>query len=81
MKTKTWAVCLACMAIGFVLAALTQLPGQEKAGNPARVRWEYTTRLDPTDAKLNELGKEGWDLLPSPRGDQTNWCYFKRPAP
>ncbi len=52
-------------------------------------KWEYRlygmtskTRVD-NEAELNELGKQGWELVSveNPSDQTDHWClFFKRPA-
>lgn len=47
-------------------------------------KWEYKTRLDPSNKELDELGSIGWELVHvvhegSSRGVD-RWFYFKRPV-
>jgi hypothetical protein len=76
MKSRIWAACLACGAVGFVLCSLSQpqLTGQEKAKIPAVVKWEYSVVIGAGEPKFNELGEEGWELFAFDRGQ----AFFKR---
>lgn len=76
---------------GCVASQLTQLVvPPARAGTPAQ-RWEYFCQNDigrpwkPEDmAKLNSIGKEGWELvqqLVGTQGSQGDVYCFKRPTP
>jgi hypothetical protein len=85
MKARSWVFCLTCMAIGLMLFCVPQsrTTGQE-ASNSQRVKWEYTTELMPGGDRLNELGKDGWELVAVASkgpGDLTAMCYLKRRLP
>jgi len=79
--------------LGLVLASFTlhadgNAPKPEAAKPasvaPARVQWEYKVEVNINERRMNQLGKEGWELvgfqLTSPRGGSGNTNYvFKRP--
>jgi len=46
-------------------------------------RWEYLTRKEITLGDMNQLGKEGWELVAvaSSAGTWEMYFYFKRPLP
>jgi hypothetical protein len=83
MKSRTWATCLACAALGFVLSGLRQpqLTGQEKAKESARTKWEYKITkpvvpdLPELEKQYNKLGDDGWELIFVAGGEG----IFKRP--
>lgn len=68
---------LCLVGVGFALGkADAQVPAKEV---PA-VRWEYKViQANPSDARFNQLGREGWELVSvaiSP--DNLTACSFKR---
>jgi hypothetical protein len=81
MKTRAWAVCLACVSLGFILFSLSQpqLTGQEKGREQALVKWEYRS-VAASDEQYNQLGSEGWELVAfQSRGNAGTYAHFKRP--
>lgn len=44
-------------------------------------QWEYLRRVDPDDAALAALGREGWELAGVAIRDGAPVLFFKRPAP
>ena len=44
------------------------------------MRWEYVVVAGPDQARLAELGDEGWELVGVVAGEGGPTCYFKRPA-
>jgi len=85
MKARICVLCLASVAMGFVLAGYPQsrTAGEEKAA-PARAKWEYKSVTIQHDVKrLNELGQDGWELVSgAPTGDfntGVSICFLKRP--
>ena len=85
MKTKTCVLCVVCIVMGFVLSGLcqSQSTGQENATRPGRFNWGYKMALNPSADDLNELGKDGWELVAVAHqraGDAVATCYLKRPA-
>ena len=86
MKARTCVLCVACISIGMALSGIPQSrsTGEEKPGKPERIKWEYTTEHNPSDGRLNELGRDGWELVAvasKGSGDRDAMCYLKRPAP
>lgn len=66
MKARTWAACLACITLGIILSGLLQprwLAGQEKNDGLGRVKWDYKVEKNLDSKSLDELGKQGWDLI------------------
>jgi len=81
MKTRTWMACLACVAVGFFLASLSQsqLTGEEKDKEPALVKWEYKYIVH-SEERFNKLGNDGWELVAfEDRGKTGTYAHFKRP--
>jgi hypothetical protein len=83
MKAKICILCLACIAMGFILAGIPQARsmGDDKAPNAALVKWEYKIARGPDLTELNALGQEGWELVSvAAMGAPGHACFLKRPA-
>jgi hypothetical protein len=84
MQSRTWAVYLLCVAIGFVISGLAQprLTGQEKRADldELRVKFEYKIERNADSKGLNNLGEQGWDLIAVERmqGAGGPTLYLKR---
>ncbi len=85
MKARICVLVMVCIAAYFVLSGIQQprLTGEEKAtaSGGMKVKWEYRTVLAPTADQLNELGKDGWELVAvatRTTADQVATCYLKR---
>jgi len=89
MKKHNWLIALPVVAGLAIVFACVLLPsvssgGEARALNGNATRWEYKAiRLGEgqVDA-LNELGKDGWELVAMPVIYQaTQYAYLKRPLP
>ena len=79
MKRNYLWLIVAVLLVGLVLT--TMLATAQEAG--PNIQWEYNITHTPqgvrgpkTQAKLNELGEAGWELV----GFEERDCIFKRPV-
>lgn len=81
-RNYLWLIVTALL-VGLVFT--TMLAKAQEVG--PRIQWEYNITVTPqritsephhekTEAKLNELGEAGWELV----GFEERDCIFKRPA-
>ena len=71
---------LPIVAVGAVVGLLAC----RKPGPPSATRWQYHTWSDSgrgTEARLDSLGAEGWELVKTVMYSSTPTLYFKRPLP
>lgn len=85
MKARICILCVACSATGAVLSGILQSrsSAEEKDGQAERVKWEYKVEYAPGEDRLNELGRQGWELVSAASksvGDLNATCYLKRSA-
>lgn len=69
---------LVAIVVAAGLVAVGSIRGT--ADEPAAVvRWEYKTVSTTAGTTLNELGREGWELVAtSPGSNSSSLLYFKR---
>ena len=66
MKSKSWLSFVGLLAVAGLLTGIAILPSTAQPIAPkAQMTWEYkvTQETIPDEKALNELGKEGWELV------------------
>lgn len=78
MKTKiNWLLAAAALLCVVGWSGSAQKPG------PSKATWEYATMRNPDDARINEFGAQGWELVSVTFGCASEFncsslAYFKR---
>lgn len=85
MKARICVLCVACGAIGSMLSGALQFraSAEDREEQTGRSKWQYTIEYAPSENRLNELGRQGWELVSAASkgpGDLNATCYLKRSA-